>query len=246
MISKDKISLHESYCLRHLYRCTKCHEMVDKDTQAWHDEEAHTLFPCPYCSSEHDKFALQSHYAACLKKPKTCPYCELEVVRKKFAEHVVMCGSRTLDCPKCKKFVTKKDWTLHLVSGCYPSESKPSSKQEDQKYEESEKLKTHNKQTKEAQQISIDEEYAAVLMYEEMPTMNAMEYSTAPEYKMEQLIPSKKTRAKNKTPKLHIPLKRKVKKSQRNIQEQNDSAEFDKAVAESLQEVSHPREVDLQ
>ena len=118
LISKEKIILHESYCLKHLFRCSKCNEAVEKDEREWHEEEVHGVIECVYCKKEQERHSIEDHYNFCKMRPRPCPYCELELIEAKYPEHVEMCGSKTLECSKCRKFITKKDWTKHLVSGC--------------------------------------------------------------------------------------------------------------------------------
>ena len=121
-IGKDKVVLHESYCVKNLFRC-KCGMVVEKRAKEQHDKDVHELVVCKYCSTKLEKGQLVTHEESCPKKPTICPYCTNEIKRSEFSKHVELCGNRTVLCPKCKNYVPKKEWTDHQKVPCAPEES---------------------------------------------------------------------------------------------------------------------------
>ncbi len=125
-IDKSKRVLHESYCVKNLYRC-HCGKVVEKKEKATHDLEFHTPVKCAYCGQEFDKPKLAEHLPGCPKKPKACEFCELEVAADAYPAHVAICGSKTVQCPTCHEYIPKRDWPAHQKSKCRP-ESEPQAK----------------------------------------------------------------------------------------------------------------------
>ena len=119
-IAKAKIMLHESYCIKNLYRCKQCGQAVEKKSKEAHDLEFHTPVPCPHCSAPQEKTKLESHVQTCPKRPKTCEFCEIEFPADKYRDHIAVCGSKTRQCPKCEKYIPRRDWNAHQTINCEP------------------------------------------------------------------------------------------------------------------------------
>lgn len=112
--------LHESYCLRHLYKCEKCNQPVEKTAREAHNQEFHTPVPCPHCNTSQEKPNLENHVATCPKRPKQCLYCELELPFDRYDDHINICGSKTRQCPRCKRYIPKRYWEEHQGIPCEP------------------------------------------------------------------------------------------------------------------------------
>ena len=111
--------LHESYCIKNLFRC-HCGMVVEKKGKEQHDTEYHTPVNCTFCGLPFEKPKLERHMKACPKMPRVCEFCEIEVSADLYNAHVNICGSKTVSCPKCSKYIPKRDWKEHLTINCEP------------------------------------------------------------------------------------------------------------------------------
>lgn len=90
--------LHEAYCIRNMYKCKQCGEVVSKCEREDHEEEAHTFEKCKFCAKEFLKNEVENHETNCDKKPKMCTYCETTFDYANFFDHVEFCGAKTRSC----------------------------------------------------------------------------------------------------------------------------------------------------
>jgi len=119
-IQKSKQFLHESYCIKNLFKC-RCGQIVEKKLKEQHEAESHAPAKCQFCGKSMEKGQIETHEESCPKKVKECPYCKSKIAGADFTTHVELCGNRTILCPRCKGKIPKKDWEQHQLVPCLPS-----------------------------------------------------------------------------------------------------------------------------
>jgi hypothetical protein len=116
-IEVAKHRMHEVQCARMNYKCKECGQVVSKEDKEQHEEEAHILVKCQFCSFSAQQNAFGKHEDVCELRPKPCPYCEQVLKIERFVDHIDMCGAQTRKCDDCTRFICNKDREAHLTGG---------------------------------------------------------------------------------------------------------------------------------
>lgn len=94
-IEASKFMIHELRCMRQMFKCRECGEVVERALKEEHDKNAHSSKVCQYCKYEAPAVAFGEHEKTCDMRPRTCQWCEEIVTMDLWAEHTEMCGAKT-------------------------------------------------------------------------------------------------------------------------------------------------------
>mmetsp|Transcript_16542 Transcript_16542/g.24680 ORF Transcript_16542/g.24680 Transcript_16542/m.24680 type:complete len:339 (-) Transcript_16542:123-1139(-) len=119
-IATKNFRAHTRYCQRHLVRCTRCDEMVQRSKLAEHTATHHTPVKCDKCGHALPERSLLVVHKAneCVQRDVICFYCKLCVCAKDIADHQEKCSTRTEFCNQCDQYVMLKHLSKHIATQC--------------------------------------------------------------------------------------------------------------------------------